>query len=293
MKTAPTWFRWMMATLSALAPRLATDLAERLFWSLGEPALVRDRDRATHERAVVDEITVRDAKVVTYRWGDAAHPTVILVHGWRSRASRFAALIDALLDRGYGVVAFDAPGNGDSTGHRTTVYDYVTAIQRLASQHAPVAGIVGHSFGAIATSIAVRRGVEAPVVVTVAGAHDFDFMVQHFAEQLGVRGRAARALRDRIDRVGTRPEIRELVHGDLWTDIVARIDDPSVHLLAVHDAADTSVPLSQSEAIVAGHRGSARLVVTRGLGHSALLADDAVVTTIVDELASSREAPHP
>lgn len=232
-------------------------------------------------------MTVRGATIATYRWGDPGHPVVILSHGWRSRASRFSTLIDALLARGYGVVAFDAPGNGDSPGTRTVIYDYVEAIRGLAAGHERVAAVVGHSFGAIAAAMAVRRGVRTPIVVTVAGAHDFAFVVDHFVDQIGLRGAAARALRRRTERVGDEPGIRELVDGDLWSDIVARIDDPEQRLLVIHDETDASVPVAQSRAIAGGQGAAARLMITSGLGHSAILADPDVVALIVDEIVAA------
>lgn len=288
MKAPPAWFRRLMSALSVLAPPIATTIALRLFWSLGALAPVRPADRATHERAERGAMTIRGTTITTYRWGDPAHPVVILSHGWRSRASRFSVLVDALLARGFAVAAFDAPGNGDSAGARTVIYDYVAAIRGLAG-HERVAAVVGHSFGAIAAAMAVRRGVRASAVVTVAGAHDFDFIVDHFVAQIGLRGAAARALRRRTERVADEPGIRELVDGDLWSDIVARFDDPEQRVLVIHDEADASVPVSQSRAIADGQGDAARLVITAGLGHSALLADPAVIGLIVEEIVAAQE----
>ena len=283
MKKPPTWFRSAMATLSVVAPRLAAAIAWRLFWWLGSPAPVREADRATHEQAVVDRIEVRGASVVTYRWGDPSRPTIILVHGWRSRGSRFSAIVRALVDRGYCVRAFDAPGNGDSGGTRTVIYDYATAIRQIAAEHDRIAGLLGHSFGAVASAIAVRRGVETPVLVTVSGAHDFEFIVRQFVELMGLRDRAAGHFRARIDHLRHERGVGELIDGDLWSDIVTRLDRDDIRLLVIHDDTDTSVPVSQAEKIIAGYGGPSAFMLTHGLGHSALLADDAVVSRIADE----------
>jgi len=283
MKKPPAWFRSTMAALSLIAPPLAAAIAWRLFWWLGDPAPVRAADRATHEQAVTGRIDVRGASVVTYRWGDPARPAIILVHGWRSRGSRFSAIVRALVDRGYCVRAFDAPGNGDSGGTRTVIYDYATAIRVIAAEHHDVAGVLGHSFGAVASAIALRRGVVSPVLVTVSGVYDFDFIVRQFIENIGLRERAARRFRSRVDQLRHEPGVGELIEGDLWNDIVTRVHSADIRILAIHDESDTSVPLTQAESIVAAHRGPVALERTRGLGHSALLADDAVVTRIVEE----------
>ncbi|MBA8847181.1 hypothetical protein [Microcella alkalica] len=131
--------------------------------------------------------------------------------------------------------------------------------------------------------------MHAPLVVTVAGAHDFDFIVDHFVAQMGLRGAAARALRRRTERVADEPGIRELVEGDLWSDIVARFDDPEQRVLVIHDEGDASVPTAQSRATAAGQGRSVRLVTTAGLGHSALLADSGVVGLLADEVAAAEK----
>lgn len=68
----------------------------------------------------------------------------MLVHGWRSRASRFAALVTALATPDRTIVSFDAPGNGDSMGSRVTVLDYADAIRQLGEQYRGFDVIVGH-----------------------------------------------------------------------------------------------------------------------------------------------------
>lgn len=289
MTKPPSWFRSMMATLSAVAPWLAAALAWRLFWRLGKPAPVRDADRATHEQADLDRIDVRGASVVTYRWGDPARPAVILSHGWRSRGSRFSAITQALVAEGYCVRAFDAPGNGDSSGRRTVIYDYATAIRTLAAEHDQIAGVLGHSFGAVASAIALRRGVRSPLLITVSGVHSFDFIVQQFIDLIGLGTSAAQQFRTRVDRLGEVDDLAAVIEGDLWNDIVTRIDDKTVRMLVIHDDTDLSVPLSQAEAIAAMHRGPLETMTTHGLGHSALLADPAVVERVVGAVAISNQ----
>ena len=113
--------------LCRLAPPVAAEIAYRLWWNLGKPEPVHARDRAVHAQAVVGEIEVNGKSVTTYTWGTGRR-VVVLVHGWRSRASRFSALVAALSEPGRTIVAFDAPGNGNSPGTRTSVLDYAEAI---------------------------------------------------------------------------------------------------------------------------------------------------------------------
>src|SRR5688572_29161278 len=115
MKPLPRLLRIALKVLGVLAPPLAARVAEPMFWYLGRPAPVRAADAAAHARARVDYLDLAGKRVAVYSWGDGPS-AVLLVHGWRSRASRFGRIIEALERSDRTIVAFDAPGNGDSTG---------------------------------------------------------------------------------------------------------------------------------------------------------------------------------
>src|SRR3954454_5387191 len=93
------------------APRLAGRAAYELFRSTRGRAPIRPEEAEVDRRATLHYLVVNGRDVATYRWGDGARP-VLLVHGWQSRASRFAALVTALLEHGYSPVSYDAPGHG-------------------------------------------------------------------------------------------------------------------------------------------------------------------------------------
>lgn len=81
--------------------------------------------------------------------------TLFLIHGFLDHTGTLAKLIDEALSRGYGVVAWDLPGHGLSSGERTDIGDFY----RCARQFARLAGelmpflprpyqLVAHSTGA-------------------------------------------------------------------------------------------------------------------------------------------------
>src|SRR3954470_12436591 len=106
----------------------------------GGPAVVRRDERAVHEAATRGVV----GRVAVYSWGEGARP-VLLVHGWGARASRFAALVTALLEAGLSPVAYDAWGHGDTPGPVRTIPEHRVVIDELERRHGPFAGVVGHS----------------------------------------------------------------------------------------------------------------------------------------------------
>ena len=283
MKPLPAWFRAIVRVLSVIPP-LGAAFGWRLFWQLGSPAAVRAAEQAFHDSARVS----RDGDIVSYAWGDGAH-TVLLVHGWRSRASRFAAIGSALVDRGYTVVSFDARGNGSSSGTRTHALEYAEQIAVLGQRYGQFEAIVAHSLGAVATFIAVRRGVRTRRIVTVGAPHDFESVIRTFTTAVGMPREASRALQRRVDR-WARP-----LGVDVRREFVSELD-PTAYttpLLVVHDSGDREAPLEQAMLIVEAHTGPVETLITDGLGHNRILSDAGVVERIAQFVASPIERAAP
>jgi pimeloyl-ACP methyl ester carboxylesterase len=260
-----------------LSPRLAGKGALRLFRNPRGRGGLRPAERELMERAEVGEVEVHGSTVRTYRWGGGERP-VLLVHGWESRASRLSAFAEALLERGYSPVAFDAPGHGESTGRTTTVLEYREVIAHLHAEYGDFEAVVAHSLGAVAAFLALRQGVRAGRVCTIGGVVDFDYVVEAFCGGLGLRERVRAELRGRIER--------ELFPGepDIWNrfSVVHEPERVRVPILVLQDDEDRLVRPEQARRIVRAYPQQARLVTTSGLGHRRILGDPGVVGGVVD-----------
>ncbi len=276
MKPLPAWFRAFVRVISVIPP-LGAALGWRLFWQLGEPARVRASEQAFHDSARV----TRDGGIVRYEWGDG-DKVVLLVHGWRSRASRFAAIGSALVESGYTVVSFDARGNGDSAGTRTHALEYADIVRQLGQRYGVFDAIVAHSLGAVAAFVAVRRGVRARRLVTIGAPHNFDSVIRTFTTAVGMPPAASRSLKRRIDR-WARP-----LGVNVRRELVSELD-PTAYatpLLVVHDSGDREAPLEQAMLIVESHTGQVETLITDGLGHNRVLSDPVVVERVTRFVAA-------
>jgi pimeloyl-ACP methyl ester carboxylesterase len=270
--TIPTVSR-TVRRLDRVAPALAAEVAYAAWRTPGRRVAVHPTEVAVMEQAHTGTIRVRGHRVATYEWGSGSR-TVLLMHGWQSRASAFAPLVRELRESGRRVVAFDAPGNGRSSGRSTDVRDYAAIIAELE----PAGGyeaIVAHSFGTPATALALRTGVRAGRLVTVNGAADFEYLLAAFGRTLGLTPRLLRAVRERTER--------RLFRGmdDIWTRFSATSSPLPARIpwLVLHDEDDTVISVAQAESLKAAHP-HASLVLTRGLGHNRPLRDDDVLDRI-------------
>ena len=262
-----------------LSPTLAARIAFPLFMRVGPRLPVRADAAATHEAAIRDTITVNGKRVTTYQWGHGTE-TVLLVHGWQGRAAQFAALVRELRASGFTVVSFDAPANGASGGRRTSIIDYLDAIEQLQRKHGAFHTVVGHSLGTLATLIAIHRGLAVGRLVGIAGVAEADNLYDGFG----------RALRLRPEISAVLPELlrRRVVRDDSGVERFSGIRTPlptGIRMLLIHDRGDRMVPLERSERLAEVH-ATTRLIVTEGLGHNRILAADDTLDAVLDFVTS-------
>jgi pimeloyl-ACP methyl ester carboxylesterase len=203
-------------------------------------------------------------------------PVVALVHGWGSRAARLAVHVRALLERGFGVVAFDAPGHGESDGTLGSGVQAARALQAVAADR-PIYGVLAHSLGAAATMIALREGLPLSRAVFISPPGDIATYADHFARLFGLRPDVQAAMMRRTAR-----RLRFA-----WADLdfaAMAAEMRHVELLLVHDRDDDEVPRRFGERIAAAWP-RARLVTTEGLGHHRIARDPAIVDAAATFLA--------
>ncbi|MEU2200059.1 alpha/beta fold hydrolase [Isoptericola sp. NPDC019482] len=277
-----------LRALSAASPPLAVRVAARAFWHVGPPAVVRPADRAVHGRAERRALDVGGERVVTYRWGDRRAPTVLLVHGWKSRASRFARLVGPLEDAGLGVVAFDGVAHGDSTGRRMSALDQMAAIRAVHDTEGPFTAVVGHSLGALAAGLALADGLPVDRFVAVAAMTGFDAIAESFLRLVGLPAGLHERFCDHVERTfpGDVRDVRSRI------DLLAHPVSERVATLFVQDDDDRMSLPAGAPLLHAAVPGST-LLTTQGLGHSRVLDDPAVVAAVLSHVTAPLPAVTP
>lgn len=261
--------------VSRVSPRLGGDLAYRAFFSTVPRMRVRESARTVHDSARGSVLRLPGGEAAAFEWG-AGERSALLLHGWKGRASQFAPLVERLVGDGFRVVAFDAPAHGDSPGRRTDVRVWIAAAEVLAERHGTFELLVGHSFGSLAALTLARSTLPTPRVAVVAGAASPELFVDAFVSDFRLRNASADRLRERFRR---RLGVDE-------AELVRRYDaarDPlpvGTELLLVHDRSDRRLTDRDALRLREVHGDRARLLRTTGLGHSRILAADAVLDAI-------------
>lgn len=288
-------FRGAVRGFGTVSPTLAATALLPVFMRVGPPRAVAAHDRSTMDRAVRSVVTVSGidgagVDAVVYEWGSGGR-TVALAHGWQGRASQFATLVRDLVADGYRVVAFDAPAHGESAGRHTYLFDWVDVLRIVEAHHGRLHAIVGHSFGGLAAAVAVAQDVgardigaqrvRADRIVMIAAPVDADSLLREFGRVVGAGRRTIDALRTRFAGrfFG---DVEALTRISAVTGRLAGTD-----LLVIHDVGDRRVPHDDARRIAEAHP-DARLLSTRGHGHTRILGADEPLDAI---LAFLGEAP--
>jgi pimeloyl-ACP methyl ester carboxylesterase len=271
--------RAALQTAYAVSEDLGTSIAERLFTSpRRHPRPLRERAVLATARPFQVDVLLRSPRwagqstqVAAWRWG--LGPTVVLVHGWEGRGSQLGAFVEPLVAAGLSVVTFDAPGHGNSPGHRLYLTDHADAIADVVATVGPVHAVIAHSFGAAALLLArARGGVDVTRNIMIAPNVLIDDSVRRFARLVAI---------DDPERIALEQYLAE--RSGVGVDslrLPTLVGERDGGLLVIHDLADREVGFEHGERLAALWP-QARLVPTEGLGHRRILRDPAVIAEAV------------
>jgi len=253
----PLWIlRTAFRTVGAVAPGVAGRWAENIFCRppRNEPRPLEEAFLATGTRHTVQS---EKQDIAVWVWSDG--------------------LAQALVASGFRVVLFDAPAHGVSMGRLASLPQFSRALRVVSDALGPVHGLVGHSLGGAAVSLAMRNGLQARRAVLLAAPADVVLFSRAFAKHLRIPRRAHNAMRQNLE---SRLQFRwEELH---VPTLARRMTAPA---LIVHDRDDPDVPYAHGEEIAAAWPG-AELMTTSGLGHRTVLRDPQVIERTVAFLSA-------
>lgn len=284
--------RGLFAVAEHVSPAAAGRAAFQLFSRVPRSGKVSDKERAALEKA---EHVMREGRrhrlnlegggwITAYDFASPQGrraPTVLVLHGWRSRAAHMSGIVDGLVKGGFRVIALDLPGHGESGGRYLNMANAVASVHAADQWFGPFTAIVGHSFGgavaanAIVGSVTGIPPVAAGRLVTVSAPSSMPAIFREFGRFLKLGARAQTALAARVLKITGRP-LEEFV-------VARQLAEHPMPALVVHAPDDKEVPASEAESMAkAGPH--VRLFWAPGLGHRRILADCDVKNRIVEFL---------
>ena len=271
-------YRFFMASLSRLFPYYAAERAWFLWFQTPrykEPL----REKNWRKEARLVELHTNTHKIITYHWSGASaqttrqRPTIVLMHGWSGRATQMGAFMHPLLDAGFDVVAFDAPGHGRSSGNSATFFEIEEALQEVCQHIDHVAGVIAHSCGVLVATYALRHWLVADRVILISSPTDMMYLVNRFCNSIYLNAKACRYFQEKLEQ-----RFDTSIWSMLSADENAR--ELATPALIIHDRQDRDVPVQLGQRLADAWPGS-EIFFTRGLGHTRILRDPQVIQRTV------------
>ena len=209
--------------------------------------------------------------LVAWAWG--VGPTILLVHGWNGRGAQLGSFINPLVSAGYRVIAYDAPGHGDSDGKHASLVDLSESLSALIDKLGSIAGVIAHSLGTAATTLALTQSKKIPWVVYIAPPLQPRDYVHKFAKFLKASPETT-SLMMALMTVNFRRSWESL-------DIPELVKSLQTPLLVIHDEEDKDVPYFEGATLVKAWP-KAKLITTKGLGHRRILHQSEVINQVLE-----------
>ncbi|MCF4102810.1 alpha/beta hydrolase [Gillisia sp. M10.2A] len=257
--------------LTAISPFLASRFAARLFLSPHKYKLPK-REKRMDENSIQKTIIVPsiNREIVSYSYG-TSNKKVLLIHGWSGRGTQMAHIAEALIEKGYSVVSFDAPAHGKANGKISMMPFFIESIHHLNEIHGPFEAAIGHSLGGMSILKAIKDGLSIKKLVIIGTANSVTHITKEFARNMGLSEKVADKMKAYFDsKFG---EDMDSYSGALSAEKV------NIPTLVVHDEDDVDVHVSSAYEIADKLKNST-LLITEGLGHRKILGDAHVINKI-------------
>ena len=276
-RVAIRYIRTKFKLLSSISKKKAAEKAFELFCT---PQFRNVKQLpAIFEEAEKLYFKFQQFNIAGYRWNKGASRKALIIHGFESSVINFDRYVNALVKKGYEVLAFDAPAHGKSSGKQVNAIIYRDFIKYIIQKYGPVQSYMGHSFGGLALSMALAeiKHDENYRVALIAPAAETGTAIDHFLHFIRMEDET---VRNEFENIITRMS----GHPVAWFSIGRALQKIKAKILWVHDEDDKITPLKDAYKIKKESYPNVRFFITKGLGHRRIYRDAEVGKTIAEFL---------
>lgn len=260
-------------TLQFFSVKLTTLYLARLFTTpikhkIPKRELEMDKN-SIHEKLLIPG---NNKEIVVYQYGKS-DKKILLVHGWSGRGTQLVKFSEALINRGYSTISFDAPAHGKSFGNSTIMTEFIASIIETDRKFGPFEAAVGHSLGGMALLNAIKKGLKINRLTIIGSGDKVKDILDDFVSKLGLNPEFSLHLKQHFEKKYNEPMENYSAHSAAKT-----IDIP---VLVIHDENDKEVPVKNSINIH-NNLKNGELLITQNLGHRKILGNPFVIEKTVE-----------
>ncbi len=227
-------------------------------------------------------LSLNGKKINGYCWNKGNGKRIMILHGFSSTVYKFHSYINAFVEKGYEVVAFNAPAHGNSEGKTVNVLEYSQLIETVVKHTGMPDGFIAHSFGGLALSLALENIPHSihNKVVLIAPATETTTAADEAFRMLGIKSALLRKAFDQVilPKSGRPTE---------WFSVRRAMNQIQAAVLWVHDEDDKITPLADALKVKEDNHPNVQFVITKGLGHRNIYHSSKVKKQVFDFLIFS------
>lgn len=260
--------------LSAVSTKKAAAEAFKLFCTPQKRVL--KRATPVIDKAEVIKVKSGGLNIYGYRWNHPAHKKVLIAHGFESSAVNFEGFVSPLIEKGYEVIAFDAPAHGLSEGNQIILPLYKNMLDVVYKEFGAFDAYIAHSLGGLAVAHFLQNipHDHDTKLVLVAPATEITSVMDRFFRLLKLNSRVRRDF-DKLsaDITGITPA---------EAAVLPTLINIQADILWLHDTEDDITPYRDVEKIKATDFPGIKFIISSGLGHRKIYRDAQSVKAILD-----------
>ncbi len=266
--------RLSLNTLGILFPHKTKSSLKQLFFKPIKTPLTETEQRWI-DAGTNFQHNLRGKTIQCWQWGEG--PQILAVHGWNGKGANLNPFFTPLLQKGYSIVAFDAPAHGKSEGEQTNYFAMTDTVRAMINRtgRMPLEGIIAHSIGAAAVINCLSKESLQPRTALIAPALKLKEMLFTTFEKNGVPKNLYMSIIADLEQ-----EFGYSLERDNPYNLLEHLNS---ELMVVHDHKDRMVPFADAFAL-AGQNSNITFHATKGLGHKHILKDGNTVDTVVQYL---------
>jgi pimeloyl-ACP methyl ester carboxylesterase len=262
-KLALQYYRAKLGVIALFSKRKAAEIAFRMFCT---PYTKRKRYVVPpiFNNAEKLSFSLTTHHINGFRWTPEKKNgnKVLICHGFDSYSYRFHEFIQPLLNEGFEVLAFDAPGHGISSGNQITMPVYQQMIIEIHKRFGPVNGIMAHSLGGLGAGLAIEKmeDHQHKRFVLISPATESTRAIEAFFKLVRVSNEVKNEFEKLIMELGGYPSS--------WYSVSRIMQEISTRTLWIHDEEDSITPFDDMKHLLEKQLPHIQFEITKGLGHS-------------------------
>ena len=273
-------FALIRAKLNSLAIINRKKAGEEAFKLFSTPPYRHKKKSELFLSAEILQLKLNQTLVKGYRFNHPREKKVMILHGFTSSSQNFEKYIKPLMQKGYEILAFDAPAHGVSEGKTVNAVEYSEMILEVIREYGPIDAFIAHSFGGLAVCLAmekIKHGPETKIVLIAPATETTTAIISAF-KILGLKNPILKkGLEDTI--------LAKSSKNAEWYSIRRAMHNIKATVLWCHDEDDDTTPLSDALKVKEDGHKNITFRISNGLGHRKIYRDEAVKKEIFEFLS--------